>query len=167
MPRHQETRHLPYSAQQMFDLVADVPSYREFLPWVMAVRVNLDSETQMVADLVVGFRALREKFTSRVLKQRPSHIEVDYLDGPLKHLHNEWSFRDDGSGGCHVDFCVDFAFKSGLFNQIAGQMFDHALRRMIGAFEARAAVLYAPGTTQPTRPSSSLGDSSSSAHSVA
>jgi coenzyme Q-binding protein COQ10 len=164
MPRHQEARHLPYSAEQMYALVADVGSYDEFLPWVMAVRVRSDSETEMVADLIVGFRALREQFTSRVVKHRPDRICVDYLDGPLKYLHNEWSFRDDGQGGCEVDFCVDFAFKSGLFNQLAGTMFDAALRKMIGAFETRADALYGG---QAGRTASFDGDSSSSANSVA
>ncbi len=129
----------------------------------MAVRVRSDSETEMVADLIVGFKALREQFTSRVVKRAPEQICVDYLDGPLKYLHNEWRFSDDGQGGCEVDFCVDFAFKSGLFNQLAGTMFDAALRRMIGAFETRADALYGTGAAH----SSLDGDSSSSANSVA
>src|SRR5688500_4652678 len=123
MPHHAETRHLPYSPEQLFELVADVPRYPEFLPWVAAVRVRSNSETEMVADLVVGFKALREHFTSKVHKEEPHRICVDYLDGPLKHLHNEWTFRPDGSGGTFVDFCVDFAFRSRLFEALAGQMF--------------------------------------------
>ena len=161
MPRHTETRRLPYTPEQMFDLVADVPRYAEFLPWVAAVRVRSDSETEMIADLIVGFKALRERFTSRVVKQRPHHIHVDYLEGPLKHLSNDWKFQPDGEGGTLVDFCVDFAFRNRIFEAIAGQMFDTALRRMINAFEERAAVLYAPG-----EPSGS-GISSSSAHKAA
>ena len=163
MPQHRESRHLPYSAQQMFDLVADVPRYGEFLPWVAGVRVRSDSETEMVADLLVGFKSLREKFTSRVNKQRPTRIHIDYLDGPLKHLHNDWQFVDDGQGCCIVDFSVDFAFRNSLFETLAGQMFDKALRKMIAAFEARAAVLYA---SQPVKESFS-GSSSSSANSAA
>ena len=126
----------------MFDLVADVGRYGEFLPWVAAVRVRSDSETELVADLIVGFKMLREKFTSRVEKDRPNRIHVDYLDGPLDHLRNDWAFRPDGEGGCLVDFSVEFAFRNRLFEAIAGQMFDRALRKMIGAFEARAAALY-------------------------
>ena len=162
MPRHSETRALPYTPEQMFDLVADVARYGEFLPWVAAVRVRSDSPTEMVADLIVGFKALRERFTSRVVKERPRHIHVDYLDGPLKYLSNDWKFRPDGQGGTLVDFCVDFAFKNRVFEALAGQMFDMALRRMIGAFEERAAVLYAS-------PASSAGGgiSRSSAHSAA
>lgn len=161
MPRHSETRHLPYTPEQMFDLVADVGRYGEFLPWVAAVRVRSNSDTEMVADLIVGFKALRERFTSRVKKRRPEHITVDYLEGPLKHLTNEWTFRPDGAGGSYVDFCVDFAFRNRLFETIAGQMFDTALRKMISAFEARAADLYASGVTDAS------GMSKSSAHSAA
>jgi coenzyme Q-binding protein COQ10 len=157
MPGHREKRFLPYTATQMFDLVADVGRYAEFLPWVTAVRVRSNSETEMVADLIVGFRSLRERFTSKVVKARPNTINVEYLDGPLKFLRNEWRF-EPAPGGCNVDFAVEFAFKNRVFEAIAGQMFDAALRKMIGAFETRAAVLYAA-------PSS--GISNSSAHSAA
>ena len=142
MPRHHEVRELPWSAEQMYDLVADVSRYAEFLPWVVGVRVRSDSETEMIADLLVGFKALREKFTSRVIKQRHEAITVDYLDGPLKHLHNAWRFTPSKDGGCSVDFTVDFAFRNALFERIAGQMFDRALRQMIAAFEGRALQLY-------------------------
>lgn len=146
MPRHAETRRLPYTPEQMFDLVADVGRYGEFLPWVSAVRVRSNSESEMVADLIVGFKGLRESFTSRVEKDRPGHIRVDYLEGPLKHLHNDWKFRSDGEGGVLVDFEVDFAFKNRVFEMLAGQVFDRALRMMIGAFEQRAAALYGVGS---------------------
>jgi coenzyme Q-binding protein COQ10 len=158
MPRHTETRNLPYSPEQMFDLVADVKRYQEFLPWVAATRVRSDSETLMIADLVVGFKSLKETFASRVAKQRPTNITVDYIEGPLKYLHNSWKFEPDGKGGTNIHFCVDFAFKNRIFETLAGQMFDRALRRMIGAFEARAHELYGDGST---------GMSSSSAQSAA
>jgi coenzyme Q-binding protein COQ10 len=158
MPRHTETRSLPYTPDQLFDLVADVGRYQEFLPWVAATRIRSDSETEMLADLVVGFRALKETFTSRVHKRRPHEIEIDYVEGPLKYLHNSWKFRPDGKGGTDVDFCVDFAFRNRIFQALAGQMFDAALRRMIGAFETRAHALY--GGALP-------GSSSSSAQSAA
>lgn len=161
MPRHSETRQLPYTPEQMFDLVADVGRYGEFLPWVVAVRVRSNNATEMVADLIVGFKALRERFTSRVVKERPFHIHVDYLEGPLKQLSNDWKFRPDGQGGTLVDFCVDFTFRNRVFEAIAGQMFDTALRRMINAFEERAAVLYSVGGVDAS------GISSSSAHSAA
>lgn len=146
----------------MFDMVADVAQYGEFLPWVAGVRVRSNSDTEMIADLLVGFKALREKFTSRVHKQRPDRIHVDYLDGPLKHLFNDWHFRPDGKGGCLVDFTVDFAFRSSLFEKLAGQMFDKALRRMITAFEERAEQLYAPDRNE-----SFSGSNNSSANSAA
>jgi len=148
MPRHSERRNLPYSPEQLFDLVADVGRYQEFLPWVAATRVRSNDDTLMVADLVVGFKSLKETFTSRVIKDRPRAITIDYVEGPLKHLHNEWTFTPDGKGGTDIDFCVDFAFRSRIFEALAGQMFDRALRRMIGAFETRAHALYggdAPG----------------------
>lgn len=142
MPRHSETRHLPYTPEQLFALVADVDRYDEFLPWVTAVRIKSDSETEMVADLIVGFNAFKERFTSKVTKERPGHIHVEYVDGPLKYLKNEWRFDAVPGGGTNVYFSVDFAFKNRIFEALAGQMFDRALRRMTGAFEARAHELY-------------------------
>jgi coenzyme Q-binding protein COQ10 len=169
MPRHSEIRHLPYRPEQVFDLVADVKRYQEFLPWVAATRVRSDSETMMVADLVVGFRAIKESFTSRVHKSRPDEIRIDYVEGPLKYLHNNWKFEPDGKGGTKIDFCVDFAFRSRLFESLAGQMFDRALRRMIGAFEERAHALYGPGGEEQAagQPDGETGISSSSAQSAA
>ncbi len=166
MPKHTETRHLPYTPEQMFDLVADVARYPEFLPWISAIRVRSNDETAMVADMIVGFKGLRESFTSRVEKQRPTRIRVDYLEGPLKHLNNDWTFRPDGQGGCLVDFCVDFAFKNRVFEMLAGQMFDRALRKMINAFEERAARLYADSSTASSG-EGAPGISSSSAHNAA
>ena len=141
MPKHAETRRLPYTPEQMFDLVADVARYPEFLPWVSAMRVRSDTPTETVADMIVGFKGLRETFTSRVTKERPGVIDVEYLDGPLKYLRNNWRFRPEEQG-CAVDFTVDFAFKNRVFEMLAGQVFGTALRRMIGAFEDRAAKLY-------------------------
>ena len=102
MPRHSETRYLPYSPDQLFDLVADVANYHEFLPWVSAVRIRSDSAEQMVADLIVGFNAFKERFTSRVVKERPGRICVDYVEGPLKYLHNEWKFEPAVKSGKRV-----------------------------------------------------------------
>jgi coenzyme Q-binding protein COQ10 len=126
----------------LFELVADVARYDDFLPWVVAVRVRSSSETETIADLVVGFNAFKERFTSRVTKERPGRIVVDYVEGPLKYLKNEWRFEAAPEGGTEVFFSVDFAFKSRLFESLAGAMFDRALRRMTGAFEQRAAALY-------------------------
>jgi coenzyme Q-binding protein COQ10 len=149
MPRHSETRYLPYTPEQLFEMVADVASYDEFLPWVVAVRVRSSSAQETVADLVVGFNAFKERFTSRVMKERPTRICVDYVEGPLKYLHNEWTFKRAADGGTNLGFSVDFAFKSRLFESLAGAMFDRALRRMTSAFEQRAAALY--GTSQSSQ----------------
>ncbi|MEG8040087.1 type II toxin-antitoxin system RatA family toxin [Sphingomonas sp. LR60] len=156
MPKHSETRRLPYTPEQMFALVADVRRYPEFLPWVSAMRVRKDTPEETLADMIVGFKGLRETFTSKVTKQQPDTIRVEYIEGPLKYLNNDWRFRADGEGGCLVDFSVDFAFKNRMFEMLAGQVFGVALRRMIGAFEERAAKLYGAS-----------GSSSSSAHSAA
>ena len=150
MPGIAETRRLPYSAGQMFDLVADVGRYGEFLPWVVATRVKSDSETEMVADMLVGFKALREKFTSRVLKQRPGRIEVIYVDGPMRDLDNVWEFRSTEDGGCEVDFAVSFTFRNAMFEKLAGQYFDRAFRKMVSAFEARAEALYGSSSSSAT-----------------
>ena len=149
MPGIRETRRMAYSAEQMFDLVADVGRYPEFLPWVVATRVRSDSETEMIADMLVGFKALKEKFTSRVEKKRPEQMSVHYVDGPLRDLDNSWTFRNV-EGGCEIDFCVDFAFRNPLFEKIAGQYFDRAFRKMVSAFEERAAELYGSSNSSAT-----------------
>lgn len=142
MPGIHEVHALPYSAEQMFDLVADVGRYGEFLPWVLATRVKSDSETEMIADMLVGFNALREKFTSKVTKQRPHSLTVHYIDGPMRDLDNRWQFRRLSDSACEVDFCVNFTFGNALFEALAGQYFERAFRKMVAAFEARAAQLY-------------------------
>ncbi len=153
MPGIHQVRDLRYSAEQMFDLVADVEKYGEFLPWVMATRVRSDSDTEMVADMLVGFKSLREKFTSRVVKDRPNRLEVHYIDGPMRDLSNRWIFTAKENGGCSIDFCVDFTFNNKVFEALAGQYFDRAFRKMMTAFETRADELY--------------GNNSSNAQSVA
>lgn len=150
MPGIRETRQMPYSAERMFDLVADVDRYGEFLPWVIATRVRSDSETEMVADMLVGFKSLREKFTSRVEKRRAEEIRVHYLDGPLKDLDNVWVFRPVGEDTCEIDFTVDFTFRSPLFEKLAGQYFDKAFRKMVAAFEERANALYGSSSSSAT-----------------
>lgn len=134
----------------MFDLVADVGRYGEFLPWVVATRVRSDSETEMVADMLVGFSALREKFTSRVEKRRPEEIRVHYVDGPLRDLDNRWLFRSTGQDSCEVDFSVDFTFRNPLFEKLAGQYLDRAFRKMVAAFETRAEELYGNSSSSAT-----------------
>ena len=145
MPHHHERRSLPHSAAQMYDLVADVNRYPEFLPWVSAIRIRKDAEDEMLADMIVGFKALRETFSSRVVKTPKSSIVVDYLDGPMKHLHNAWTFEDVDTGGSIVDFTVDFSFRNRVFEALAGQFFDAALRKMTTAFIDRVDALYGVG----------------------
>ncbi|MBV1916445.1 MAG: type II toxin-antitoxin system RatA family toxin [Sphingomonadaceae bacterium] len=150
MPGIHETCEMPYSAEKMFDLVADVGRYEEFLPWVVATRVKSDSQSEMVADMLVGFKALREKFTSRVEKRRPENIRVHYLDGPLTDLDNHWTFRALGPDRCEVDFRVEFEFRNPLFEKLAGQYFDKAFRKMVAAFEERAEELYGKSSSSAT-----------------
>lgn len=130
----------------MFALVTDIERYPEFLPWVVALRLRSDSEHEAVADMIVGFKGLRESFSCRVHKERPREVCVSYIDGPMKHLNNEWHFQPAERGGCRVDFLVDFSFRSRMFEALAGQMFDKALRKMIAAFETRADDLYGAGS---------------------
>jgi len=145
MPHHHERLSLPHNAAQMYDLVADVSRYPEFLPWVGAIRIRKDEESEMLADMIVGFKSLRETFSSRVVKTPKSSIIVDYLDGPMKHLHNAWTFEDVEGGGSIVDFTVDFSFRNRVFEVLAGQFFDSALRKMTTAFVERADALYGTG----------------------
>ena len=150
MPGIHEIRRLSYSAEQMFDLVADVSRYGEFLPWVIATRVKSDSDTDMVADMLIGFSALREKFTSRVTKQRAESLHVLYVDGPLKDLKNDWAFRPIDDHSCEVEFTVQFTFRNALFESLAGQYFDKAFRKLVAAFEDRAAQLYGRSSSSAT-----------------
>ena len=144
MPKHREVRRLPWSAAEMFDLVADIGRYPEFLPWVQGMRVGPERDGVVVADMIVGFRMIREKFTSRVTLDRPRTVHVEYLDGPMKHLFNDWTFRDAPGGGCEIDFAVDFEFRNRAFESLAGMFFTQAFEKMVGAFVARAEALYGP-----------------------
>ena len=142
MPSHTEKRVLPYSSEQLFDLVMDIESYPEFLPWCVAARVNERGRNNLSADVVVGYKVFRERFSSRVHFTRPKSIEVEYLKGPMRHLQNRWSFRDIRAGQCEVDFYVEFSMQARLFEALVDQFFHKALAKMIDAFEARAAALY-------------------------
>ena len=142
MPTHAEQRLLPYTDQQLFDLVADVERYPEFLPWCIGARVRERSATLVVADLLIGFKMVRERFTSRVTLDRPRHIDVSYTEGPFRYLNNHWEFIPQSGGGCLIDFYVDFEFRSRMLQKIIGMLFNEAVKRMVGAFEARARQLY-------------------------
>jgi coenzyme Q-binding protein COQ10 len=147
MPTHSETRHLPYSAQQMYDLVADVESYPRFLPWTAAARIRSTTEEQeatvLLADLVVSFKVFRERFGSRVtLWPETRKIDTEYLDGPFEKMISNWVFDEADDGGCHVSFFVDFAFRNKLLQTTATIFFNDAMQRVVRAFERRAAELY-------------------------
>jgi coenzyme Q-binding protein COQ10 len=145
MPYHQETRFLPYTPTQMFDLVADIKAYPQFLPWCKRAVVLSRGRKIIVADLVIGYKLFQEKFTSEVTLDRPRAISVNYRSGPLAHLSNVWEFapgRVDKRKGCALSFTVDFDFKSPLLRAAMSVFFDKALSRMVEAFEARAADLY-------------------------
>ncbi|MCC6718019.1 MAG: type II toxin-antitoxin system RatA family toxin [Acetobacteraceae bacterium] len=141
MPRHSETRTVPYRPEQLFDLVADVDRYPEFLPWCVGAKVRSRSETEMVADLTIGFGPFRESFTSRVALQRPDRIGVRYENGPFRYLTNQWRFEAVGTG-CRVHFDVDFEFRSKLLQLAIGAVFQEAVRRMVRAFLARARAVH-------------------------
>lgn len=146
MPTHSETRTLPYSAEQMYDLVADVGNYPKFLPWTAAARIKrMDDKGDrcvMDADLIISFKVFREKFTSRVvLWPEQMKIDTEYLDGPFKHMKSNWAFADV-DGGCEVQFFVDFEFKNAILQKIIGVVFNEAMQRVVKAFEKRAEALY-------------------------
>ena len=148
MPKHSETKHLSYTAEQMYALVADVGSYPQFLPWCSAARIRSrqpQPEGEVIeADLVISFKVFRERFCSRVtLFPDALKIDTEYLDGPFRYMRSHWAFRPDGAG-CEVDFFVDFEFKNALLQGIIGVVFNEAMLRIVRAFERRAAELYGP-----------------------
>lgn len=148
MPKHSETRQMPYTAQQMYDLVADVARYPEFLPWCAAARVrdvrDEGAAQVMDADLVISFKVFREKFGSRVtLWPQDMKIDTEYLDGPFKYMRSNWAFADRADGGCDVAFFVDFEFRNAVLQRIIGVVFNEAMHRIVRAFEQRAKALYA------------------------
>ncbi|WOI56796.1 type II toxin-antitoxin system RatA family toxin [Palleronia sp. LCG004] len=146
MPTHHETRKLPYTAQQMYDLVADVESYPKFLPWTAAARVRDRRQTEdgevMEADLVISFKVFRERFRSEVTL-RPDDMKIDtrYVTGPFRHMNSTWTFMEREKG-CEVKFDVDFEFKSRILGSAASMFFNDAMQRIVRAFERRAAQLY-------------------------
>jgi coenzyme Q-binding protein COQ10 len=149
MPTHAEQRLLPYSAEQLFDLVADVERYPEFLPWCLGARVRTREANIITADLLIGFKMVRERFTSRVVLDRPGNLHVSYTEGPFRYLNNHWRFLPRPEGGCIIDFYVDFEFRSRVLQKIIGVLFNEAVRRMVGAFEARARQLYGAADAGP------------------
>lgn len=154
MPHHHDSRDLPYSARQMYDLVADIESYPQFLPWNSAARIRSrtdrpDGATEIAADLVVSFKVFRERFGSRVVlwpadpASGTLKIDTEYLDGPFRHMRSGWSFTDRPGGGCQVEFFVDFEFRNAILQKLIGVVFHEAMSRIVRAFEDRARQLYA------------------------
>ena len=146
MPTHSETKLLPYTAQQMYDLVADVAKYPQFLPWCAAARVKGVTPgaecVVMQAEMVISFKVFREKFASRVtLWSDARKIDSEYIDGPFKYMRSTWAFRE-AEGGCEVDFFVDFEFRNAILQSVIGLVFNDAMQRIVRAFERRAAELY-------------------------
>ena len=142
MHTHAEKRVLAHSARQMFDLVADVDKYPQFLPWCVGVRIFKREEHQFFADLMIGYKVIREKFTSKVELTEPDAIEVTYITGPMKHLRNRWDFAANEDGSCTVDFYIEFEFRNRMFEALVGKVFDEIVKRMVGAFVERADNLY-------------------------
>lgn len=141
MPEYSDRRYLPYTPEQLFNLVADIERYPEFLPWCVGVRILRREENAVYADLMVGFKMVREVYTSKVIFDRTEGIDVEYQKGPFKHLINNWKFKKSGQG-CEVEFFIDFEFRSKILRGIIGPFFGEAVNKMIGAFEERAKVVY-------------------------
>ncbi len=145
MLKHLEQRHLPYTPEQMFALVADVGRYQEFLPWCIASRINRrESEMVFYADLVVGYKMFRERFSSKVMLSPSEEIRIEYLKGPLKNLKNRWLFIRQPDNTCLIDFAVEFEFSNVALQTLANMFFNEVVKRMVGAFETRAEALYGP-----------------------
>jgi coenzyme Q-binding protein COQ10 len=143
MPTHAEKQIVPYTQEQLFDLVADVDKYPRFLPWCVAARVRHRTETELLCDLTIGFGPFRESFTSRVTLDRPRRVNVQYESGPFRYLNNQWNFAPHGNG-TEVAFFVDFEFRSRLLRSAIGVVFNEATRRMVNAFRKRAHDVYGP-----------------------
>jgi coenzyme Q-binding protein COQ10 len=148
MPTHAERQILPYQPVQLFDIVADIAKYPEFLPWCVAARIRSRTDKETVADLTIGFGPFRETFTSRVTLSRPERIDVRYEKGPFKYLNNHWLFTAH-PGGAEVDFFVDFEFNSRILQATIGLVFNEAVRRMVAAFHKRAVAVYGPSSVTP------------------
>ncbi len=141
MPQFIEDRIFPYSAKQMYDLVANVNEYPNFLPWCIGARLYNINDDDFYADLIIGFKVFRERFTSHVMLS-DNKIKIDYIKGPLEHLHNAWHFEDLDEGGSKLHFEVDFEFKNKIFQKVVGGLFTDAVRRMVTSFELRAEEIY-------------------------
>lgn len=144
MTQHSEKRVITHSPEQLFDLVADVRLYPEFLPWCLAARIREETDEKLVADLIIGFQVFKERFTSHVrLDRQAMEIHVEYAEGPFKYLKNTWKFNPHPDG-CEIDFYVDFEFNSRILQTVIESLFTEAVKKMVRAFEQRAHHLYGP-----------------------
>lgn len=143
MPTHAEKRLLPYRPEQLYELVAGVDRYPEFLPWCKAARITRRDGDVFFADLVIAFKVFRERFSSKVTLRPSSGVDVEYINGPFRYLNNHWKFEAIPEG-CLVDFYVDFEFRSRILQNLIGLLFNEAVHRMVAAFESRAHQLYRP-----------------------
>jgi coenzyme Q-binding protein COQ10 len=148
MPTFSDRVAIPYRPEQLFDLVADVGKYPEFLPWCIGATVRSRTDTELVADLRIGFGPFKESFTSRVSLERPHRIRVTYENGPFRYLNNQWVFTDTPKG-TQVDFWVDFEFRNRLLQKAIGVVFSEAVKRMVSAFLKRARDTYGPPQALP------------------
>ncbi len=142
MLAHSESQHSPYTPQQLFDLVADIERYPEFLPWCRAARILERGGGYVMAELIISFKHLTERYTSRVILDPPHSIDVTMVKGPFHHLVNRWKFTPAKDGGTQIDFFIDFQFKSRLLEKFIGPVFSKATEKMVAAFETRADALY-------------------------
>ncbi len=142
MPTHAEKRVLPYPPEDLYALVSDIEKYPEFLPWCIGLRVRKRGANEITADMIIGFKVFREKFTTRVKLEPQTRIDVAYLDGPFRYLNNHWVFNRLENGHCEIDFFVDFEFKSMILQKAIGVVFNEAVQKMINAFESRAHQVY-------------------------
>ena len=143
MSFHTENRVLPFTQQQIFELVADVEKYPEFLPWCLACRKTKILDDGCEADLAIGFKMVREQFSSRIILSCPNQIEVSKLGGPFRTLSNLWQFKStDNGNSTEINFSLEFEFHSRILQKMIGVLFEQAVHKMVAAFEARAHSLY-------------------------
>lgn len=143
MPTHSIEKVLPYSQDQLYKMVSDVSSYPEFLPWCEAARILEDNGDVIIAELIIKFRGIHGRYTSRVfLDDKDKEISVELVQGPFKHLYNGWKFSKAKEGGTLVEFDIDFTMRSKIFEKVVDFMFDEVLEHMIEAFEKRAKTLF-------------------------
>ena len=144
MPKHIETKHLKYTPEELYALVADINRYPEFLPWCSALNIISASEDEIVAEIVIGFKFINERFRTKVKLTPSTKIVVKCLSGPFKYLNNYWTFESNKNGGCIINFFVEFEFRSPILGKVMDLIFNEAMKKMILAFENRAKYLYRP-----------------------